>query len=229
MSSPVPPAYLHPLKPSVKPTGQPVMDAPVKCRIGLTGGIGCGKSTVATLFQERGASIIDADALSRALTAPQGLALPAIRHEFGAPAIGSDGAMNRDWIRSLVFSDLSAKARLEAILHPMIRQQTEQAIADATGPYLILDIPLLFEFKGWRERVREAIAVDCPESTQIARVQSRGTLNEAQILAIMKQQVSRQVRRQEADHIVDNSGPIDALQAQVEALHQRFLGMVCYS
>jgi dephospho-CoA kinase len=201
----------------------------VKCRIGLTGGIGCGKSTVAHLFQNLGAAIVDADALSRALTAPAGLAIPDIREVFGPEAISPNGAMNREWMRALVFSDQAAKTKLEAILHPMIRQQTDQAMDAAEGAYVLLDFPLLLESKNWKSRVHQVVVVDCPVETQIARVIARSQLPEAQIRAIMAQQVSRDFRRAHADHIIDNSGRAEALKPQVEALHKLFSAMVCYS
>jgi dephospho-CoA kinase len=205
------------------------MTTPKKCRIGLTGGIGCGKSTAARLFQDLGAAIVDADALSRALTASGGLAIDKIRRAFGAEAISPDGAMNREKMRALVFSDNAAKTRLEAILHPMIRQQTDQAMDEAQGAYVLLDFPLLLESNNWKERVHQVVVVDCPVETQIERVIQRSQLAEAQIRAIMAQQVSRDFRRTHADHILDNSGTPDSLKPQVEALHQRLQAMVCYS
>jgi dephospho-CoA kinase len=201
----------------------------VKCRIGLTGGIGCGKSTVAQLFQEQGAAIVDADALSRALTAAGGIAIPEILRSFGPKSVASDGAMNRPWMRELVFSDQGAKTRLEAILHPLIRQQTDQAMANAPGTYVILDFPLLLESKNWKERVHQVVVVDCPVEMQVARVIKRSQLEREQILAIIGQQVSRDFRRTHADHILDNSGDVEALKPQVEALHKLFISMVCYS
>ncbi len=200
-----------------------------KCRIGLTGGIGCGKSTVAELFREQGAAIVDADALSRTLTAIGGIALPDIRRAFGGAAIGPDGAMNREWMRALVFSDSAAKSRLESILHPMIREQTDQAMAKAEGAYVILDFPLLLESKNWKERVHQVVVVDCPVDTQVERVIKRSQLAEAQIRAIIAQQVSRDFRLANADHVLDNSGDASALKHQVAALHNLFTAMVCYS
>jgi dephospho-CoA kinase len=205
------------------------MNTPTKCRIGLTGGIGCGKSTVAHLFQELGVVVVDADALSRALTAPGGLAIDAIRQAFGNQAIGPDGAMNRETMRALVFSDSGAKAKLEAILHPMIRQQTDQAMAEAEGAYVLLDFPLLLESKNWKERVHRVVVVDCPVDTQVARVIQRSQLAEAQIRAIIAQQVSRDFRLAHADYVLDNSGDVAALKPQVEELHKQFRSMVCYS
>ncbi len=205
------------------------MNTSAKCRIGLTGGIGCGKSTVAHLFQELGVVVVDADALSRALTAPGGLAIDDIRRSFGNEAIGLDGAMNREKMRALVFSDAIAKAHLEAILHPMIRQQTDQAMAKAKGTYVLLDFPLLLESKNWQERVHRVVVVDCPVDAQVVRVVARSQLVEAQIRAIIAQQVSREFRLAHADHVLDNSGGVESLKPQVEALHKLFKAMVCYS
>ncbi len=205
------------------------MMTPTKCRIGLTGGIGCGKSTVARLFQELDVVVVDADALSRALTAPGGLAIAAIRRSFGDEMIAPDGAMNRETMRALVFSDARAKAKLEAILHPIIRQQTDQAMAQAQGAYVLLDFPLLLESKNWKERVHRVVVVDCPVDTQVARVIQRSQLAEAQIRAIIAQQVSRDFRLAHGDYVLDNSGDVGTLKPQVEALHKQFSAMVCYS
>lgn len=211
----------------------PAQDAagqvPTKCRIGLTGGIGSGKSTVARLFATLGATLIDADALSRALTAAGGAAIEPIRQAFGPAAIAADGAMDRAWMRQRAFGDESARKQLEAILHPIIRQQTDQAIAAASGPYIVLEIPLLFEGGNWSKRVHKVVVVDCPEALQIERVMSRSQLPREQVQAIMAQQVKREFRLAHADFVVDNSGQSDALQAQVEALHRRFCALVCYS
>jgi dephospho-CoA kinase len=200
-----------------------------KCRIGLTGGIGSGKSTVAGHFERLGATVIDADALSRALTATGGLALAKILERFGPEAIAANGAMDREWMRARVFADAGVRTSLEAILHPMIRQQTDEALAAARGPYIVLDIPLLFEGGNWQQRVDQVVVVDCPETTQVQRVMSRSQLTETQVLAIMAQQVKREFRLKHADHVVDNSGQSDALAAQVQALHVRFCSLVCYS
>jgi dephospho-CoA kinase len=202
---------------------------PVKCRIGLTGGIGCGKSTAALLFKEFGVSVVDADALSRALTAPGGLAIDEIRRAFGPEAIGPDGAMNREKMRALVFSVPAAKTQLESIMHPMIRQQTDQAMAEAKGSYVLLDFPLLLESGNWKERVHQVVVVDCPVQTQVDRVIQRSQLAESQIRAIISQQVSREFRLANADHILNNAGAASALKPQVAALHKLFNAMVCYS
>lgn len=191
--------------------------------IGVTGGIGCGKTTVCDLFAARGASIIDTDLIAHALTAPHGAAMAAIANEFGSEFLNFDGALDRAKMRELVFRDPSAKARLEAILHPMIREQTAQAAAQATGPYLMFVVPLLIESGTWRERVDRVLVIDCPESLQIARVMARSNLSREQVSAIMATQVTRAVRLAHADDVIDNQGDIAALGTQIARLHQQYL------
>lgn len=191
--------------------------------VGLTGGIGCGKSTVADRFAALGASIVDTDVIAHALTAPDGAAMPAIVAEFGPECASPDGALDRARMRALVFSDPSAKARLEAILHPRIRAAADQQAQAATGPYVMLVVPLLIESGNWRQRVDRVLAIDCAESTQIARVMARNGLTEAQVRAIMAAQVSRAQRLAAADDIITNDGEIEALQAQITLLHANYL------
>lgn len=193
--------------------------------IGLTGGIGCGKSTVADLFAERGASIVDTDQIAHQLTAPGGMAIPLIRAEFGAAFILPSGAMDRARMRAHVFADPAAKERLEAILHPLIRRATEQAALQATGRYVIFVVPLLIESGSWRERVARIVAIDCPESLQVERVMRRSGLSEEQVRAIMAAQVSREVRLAAADAVIVNDGAPAALIPQVDRLHAEFCAM----
>ena len=191
--------------------------------VGLTGGIGCGKSTVADLFAARGASLVDTDVIAHQLTTPGGAAMPALLEEFGAAFATVDGAMDRTRMRELVFADPDARTRLEAILHPMIRAATASAALAATGPYVIFVVPLLVESGNWRARVDRVLAIDCQEATQIARVMARNNLPEAQVRAIMAAQASRQQRLAAADDVVDNDAGLDALTPQVERLHQFYL------
>jgi len=193
--------------------------------VGLTGGIGCGKSTVADLFAARGATIVDTDVIAHALTAPQGAAMPAIVAEFGPDFALPDGALDRARMRTLVFSDASARARLEAILHPRIRAATEAAGQAATGAYVMYVVPLLIESGSWRERVTRVLAIDCSEDTQVARVMQRSHLSADEVRAIMATQVTRTRRLAEADDVVDNDAGLDALQKQVQALHERYLAL----
>jgi dephospho-CoA kinase len=191
--------------------------------VGLTGGIGCGKTTVADLFAARGASVIDTDQIAHALTAPGGAAMPDLVQEFGAGYATPDGAMDRAKMRALVFADPGARARLEAILHPKIREATAAAALLATGPYVMFVVPLLIESGTWRERVARVLAIDCPEEVQVARVMARNNLPEAQVRAIMAAQVTRAQRQAAADDLILNDDGLDALLPQVDRLHAFYL------
>lgn len=193
--------------------------------IGLTGGIGCGKTTVANLFAERGATLVDTDLIAHAMTAPHGPAMAAIAAAFGPPFIAADGSLDRAAMRALVFTQPAARQRLEAILHPLIRAEAERQAAAATGLYVIFVVPLLIESGAWRERVGRILAVDCTEATQVARVMARNGLSEAQVRAIMTNQVSRATRLAAADDVIDNDGDAAALPPQVDRLHARYLAI----
>lgn len=201
------------------------MDQPAQpvFSVGLTGGIGCGKSTVADLFAARGATVIDTDQIAHALTAPHGAAMPALLAEFGADFATPEGALDRARMRALVFADPGARARLEAILHPRIRDATAAAALLATGAYVIFAVPLLIESGSWRERVTRILVVDCAEETQVARVMARNALPAAQVRAIMAAQATRAQRLAAADDVIVNDDGIDALQPQVERLHAQYL------
>jgi dephospho-CoA kinase len=191
--------------------------------VGLTGGIGSGKSAAAAEFARLGATVVDADAIAHELTAPEGAALPHIKSLFGEAFILSSGAMDRGKMRERVFSDPAAKRALEALLHPMIRDESRRRIAVATGPYVIHVVPLLIESPGYRSRVDRVLVVDCPEETQVARVRARSPMSENEVRAIIGTQVSRAQRRAAADDVIENSGTLDALRQQVTALHQKYL------
>ena len=191
--------------------------------VGLTGGIGCGKSTVADLFAARGASIVDTDQIAHSLTAPDGAAMPALVAEFGPDYADANGALDRAKMRNLVFSDAAAKAKLEAILHPRIRQATLAAAAEATGSYVIFAVPLLVESGGWVERVNRVLVIDCLESLQIARVMARNGLSGEQVKAIMATQATRAMRLAAADDVIDNNGDLAALEPQIAQLHDLYL------
>ncbi|HJV83581.1 dephospho-CoA kinase [Noviherbaspirillum sp.] len=193
--------------------------------VGLTGGIGSGKTTVADMFHARGAAIIDTDLLAHQLTAPNGLAIPEIHAQFGEAFLTADGAMDRAKMREYVFAEPTAKARLEAILHPLIRLETERAAAQARGTYLVFVVPLLVESGSWRQRVSRVLVVDCAEQTQIRRVMSRSGLSEQQVRAIMAAQVSRQERLAAADDVIDNDGDAIALVPQVDRLHAAYVSL----
>ena len=191
--------------------------------VGLTGGIGSGKSAAAERFAALGATIVDTDVIAHALTAPGGEAMPRIRDAFGDGVIAADGSLDRNAMRALAFADPKARKRLEAILHPMIREESERQCAAASGDYVILAVPLLIESGTYRERCDRVCVVDCPETLQVARVQARNGLTDPQIRAIMAAQASRDERRAAADDIVDNGGTLDQLYAQIDALHQRYV------
>ena len=193
--------------------------------VGLTGGIGSGKSAAAEEFARLGAAVVDADAIAHELTAAGGRAIPDIRRAFGEDAIGADGAMDRARMRARVFADAGERARLEALLHPMIRAESERRTAAAAAPYVIQVVPLLLESPEPRQRVARVLVVDCPEATQIERVRRRSGLDEAEVRRILAAQIARNARRAAADDIIDNSGSIDALHKQVAALHGRYLQM----
>ena len=190
-----------------------------KFSIGLTGGIGCGKSTVADMFAARGAMVIDTDRIAHQLTAPDGLAIPAIREQFGDAFVTSSGAMDRAKMREHVFGDPIAKQRLESILHPLIRVETDHAAQQAKGIYLIFVVPLLIESGTWKQTVSRLLVVDCPEQLQITRVMNRSGMSESQVRAIMLTQVSREARLAAADDVITNDGDITALTPQIDRLH----------
>jgi dephospho-CoA kinase len=190
--------------------------------VGLTGGIGSGKSTVAGLFAAQGVRIIDTDLISHRLTQAGGEAIPAIRDTFGADLIDAQGALDRGRMRELVFGNPAEKKRLEAILHPLILAQVRhQATLPADTPYTLIVVPLLFEggrYAGWLHRV---ITVDCPEALQISRTMQRGGLDEPAVRAIMAQQLSRSERLRLADEVIENEGSLEDLKKQILDMHQR--------
>ena len=193
--------------------------------VGLTGGIGSGKSAVADLFAQRGVTVVDTDAIAHALTTPGGVGMAAIRAEFGEAVANADGALDRAAMRAMVFADPSARKRLEAILHPLIRAESERQIADkpAGSAYAILMVPLLIESGDYRKRVNRIAVVDCAESTQIERVMSRSGLARSEIERILAAQATRAERLAAADDIIDNDGALAGLAPQIERLHHRYL------
>ncbi|CAG9244735.1 dephospho-CoA kinase [Paraburkholderia unamae] len=193
--------------------------------IGLTGGIGSGKSTVADLFAARGVPIVDTDLIAHRITAPHGVAMAQIAQAFGAEFVAPDGSMDRARMRTLVFGDESARKRLEAITHPLIRSETERETREANGPYVIVVVPLLVESGTWKTRVDRVLTVDCSVETQIARVMRRNAFTREQVLAIIARQATREARLAAADNVVvnDNGATLETLGHDVEALHQTFL------
>lgn len=192
-------------------------------RIGLTGGIGSGKSTVATLLQELGVAIIDSDAISRQLTQAGGAAIALIESSFGADYLTTAGALDRARMRQLIFSDSAAKQKLESILHPLIRAQMLAQADSAASSYALLVVPLLFEAHGYHELVQRTLVVDCSEDTQLARTMQRSGLSEPEVRAIMASQLSRAARLQHADDIIHNDGSPEELRQQVLQLHRQYL------
>ncbi|MDD2545494.1 MAG: dephospho-CoA kinase [Burkholderiaceae bacterium] len=195
-------------------------------RIGLTGGIGSGKSTVGKILVSCGAALIDADQIAREVTAPQGAAIPLIRTHFGDDYIDAHGAMDRERMRAAAFSDPGARARLEAIIHPLVTEHSERLTRRATEsghPALIFDIPLLVESGRWTRQLDAVIVVDCPPETQVERVMARNHLPREIIEQIMASQASRSVRRGAADMVIFNADcTLGELHTQVQQAAQRF-------
>jgi dephospho-CoA kinase len=190
--------------------------------IGLTGGIGSGKSTVAAMLVQCGAHLVDTDAIARSLTLVAGAAMPAIQANFGDAVVAADGALDRDVMRRLAFEDAGVKARLEAILHPLIGQVAQEQASLHAGRPIVFDVPLLTESQGsrpWRARVHRVWVVDCLEATQLARVMQRPGWNEAAARRVMAQQATRAARREIADAVIFNERlSLAELQGQVQTL-----------
>ncbi len=191
-------------------------------QLGLTGGIGSGKSTVAGMLAERGAAIIDADAISRATTAAGGSAMGAVRAQFGPEFVAADGGLDRARMRELVFQDPTARLRLEAIVHPLVAVETERQAqaAQAQGKrWLVFDVPLLAESARWQGRVDKVLVVDCSPETQVRRVVARSGLGADEVCRIIAAQTSREKRLAIADWVIVNDGlSLDELRDQVNAL-----------
>jgi dephospho-CoA kinase len=189
-------------------------------RIGLTGGIGSGKSTVAAYWSALGAQLIDTDALARTLTLPGGAAIPRLREEFGPEVIDAGGALDRERMRSLAFTDATAKRRLESILHPLIGAEALRLAAESSSAAIVFDIPLLSETSVWRARCDRIAVVDCSETAQIERVVQRSGWDVGQVQRVIAVQTPRAVRRTIADAVIDNDGPrtLQELQIAVHAL-----------
>lgn len=190
--------------------------------VGLTGGIGSGKTTVAERFGALGATVVDTDEISRSLTAARGAAMPALREAFGARFIEAGGALDRTAMRALVFEDPRARARLEAILHPAIRAESDRALAACAGPYAVLVVPLLFETGGYAGRVARTLVVDCDERLQVERAVARSGLAPEAVRGIMAAQWPRWRRLQMADDVIWNGADRGALEPQCDSLHRRY-------
>ncbi len=191
--------------------------------VGLTGGIGSGKSSAAKMFEELGAAVVDTDAIAHELTRPGAAAIGAIRNAFGADTIAPDGSLDRARMRQRVFRDPAAKAKLEAILHPLIREQSRACIAAAQQPYVIVVVPLLLETGAYRDLIQRVLVVDCGEEQQLARALRRSQLSAEEVRAIMAAQLPRAQRLAQADDVLGNDGSIDGLRQQVRKLHAKYL------
>lgn len=192
--------------------------------VGLTGGVGSGKSTVAELFSELGAGLVDTDAIAHALTAADGAAMAAIAAAFGRAVIAADGSLDRAAMRDRVFADADARRRLEQILHPLIRAEARRQVAASRAPYVILIVPLLVEnLDAYRDDMARVAVVDCDERQQIERTARRPGVTIAQARAILAAQSPRAARLAIADDIIDNRGELVELKTRVAQLHQRYL------
>jgi len=193
--------------------------------VGLTGGIGSGKSAASDRFGELGAGVVDTDEISRELTAPAGAALEEIRKQFGPEFVTADAGLDRARMRRLVFADAAARRKLEAILHPLIRARTRAAIAVATQPYVIVVVPLLLETGACAELVQRVLVVDCEEAEQVRRTMARSGLSAGEVREIMATQLPRAERLRRADDLLANDGDLPALQRRVARLHAQYLDL----
>lgn len=193
-------------------------------RVGLTGGIGSGKSTVATMLADCGAAVIDSDAIARQVTAPGGAAMDRLAKHFGARFITPEGGLNRDAMRELAFADAGAKKQLEAIVHPLVGEETARQAAQAASACIVFDVPLLVESGRWRQRVDQVLVVDCSEATQVSRVMARNGWTREAVERVMAGQASRDQRLAAADICIYNDAPLSlaALAVMVQQLSQRF-------
>lgn len=199
--------------------------------IALTGGVGSGKSSVAAIFKELGAAVVDTDEIAHQLTASGQPGAHAIGAQFGAEYLRANGALDRDRMRELVFSDPAAKKKLEAILHPMIRAEVNTkiraAVENAQAPYVVIAVPLLIETGAYRDLAQRILVIDCDEKQQNARVMRRNGLSAAEVQNIMANQASRAERLKHADDIVRNDADLVKLRANVVALHGKYLALAC--
>ena len=193
--------------------------------VGLTGGIASGKTTVSDAFAELGACVVDTDRGAREVVAPGQPGLKEVADAFGHGILRPDGTLDRARLRELVFRDPPARQRLEAVLHPRIRDWALQRIHQATGPYVILVVPLLVESGALREVVSRVLVVDVPEAVQLARLRQRDGASEAQARSILAAQASRSERLAIADDVLVNDADTDTLRRRVEALHRRYLSL----
>ena len=191
-------------------------------RVGLTGGVACGKTTVADIFASLGAGVVDTDSIARDVVEPGSAALAEIAAEFGSEVIDDSGHLDRAAMRRLVFADAARRKTLERMLHPRIRERTLAAIDTLQAPYALVVVPLLFE-TGFHELVDRSVVVDCPLETQLERLKRRDDVDEHTAQGMLAAQLDRKARLARGDDVIDNSGDRAATRAQVEALHRRYL------
>ena len=193
--------------------------------VGLTGGIGSGKTTVAELFASKGAGLVDTDEISRRLTAPAQPAIAEIARKFGTQFVAEDGSLDRVRMRNLAFADPAARKDLEAILHPLIRNESTRQIQASMAPYVVVVVPLLIESGAYLGMIGRVLVVDCEPETQVRRVMERSGMSRHEVLSIIASQASRQQRLRKADDIIHNDDDLETLRAQVNPLHLRYLGL----
>lgn len=193
--------------------------------VGVTGGIGSGKSRATAMFGELGAGIVDTDAISHEITGVGGNAMPAITEAFGGSVVAADGSLDRAVMRRLVFANPQARKQLESILHPLIREHARHHVAQCGAPYVLLVVPLLLETGSYRDLIQRVLVIDCDESLQIIRTRQRSGITEEAVRAIMTTQLPREQRLAGADDVIRNDGDMAHLREQVTVLHQRYLTM----
>lgn len=193
--------------------------------VGLTGGIGCGKSAASQCFSDLGVHVIDTDVIARTITQSNGQAINAIKNAFGYIYLTKEGSLDREKMHELVFSDDNARSRLEKILHPIILNETIRQIGQARSSYVIVVVPLLFETKDYDHIVQRILVIDCDEQQQILRTMARSNLSEPQVKAIMAVQIARKERLRKADDVIANNRDLDYLKAQVADLHSKYLSI----
>lgn len=191
--------------------------------VGLTGGIGSGKTTAANLFAGLGVEVVDTDAIAHQLTGPGGAAMPALRLAFGPEVVRVDGGLDRPAMRGRVFADAAERVRLEGLLHPLIRREALARCVAAPSSYVVLAVPLLVESGAYREHCDRVLVIDCDEAVQVARVRARSGLAEAEVRAVMAAQAGRAERLAAADDVVCNDGDPAALAGEVTRLHQVYI------
>ena len=193
--------------------------------VGLTGGIGCGKSSASQFFSDLGIDVIDTDIIARQLTQPNGSAISLIQNTFGSSIIATDGTLDRNKMRDLVFANSELRHKLEQILHPLILKEVIRRIKQCQAPYVIVVIPLLFETNDYNHLIQHILVIDCDEQQQLLRTMERSNLSEQKVRSIMATQVTRETRIQKADDVILNNQDIEYLKAQILLLHHKYLAL----